>query len=176
LLIEEISSFINNTMLSLLSWISTFFIGTLTITSPDFTNNGNIPSRFSCEGENISPALHIDGLPKGVVSLVIIVHDPDAAMEGGVTHWIVWNIDPVKDIPQKFNGGTQGENTRKKEGYMGPCPPTGTHHYHFIIYALDDHLNLDLSTNKDQLEKAMENHILAKGELIGLYKKLNPSN
>ena len=163
-------------MLSLFAWISSFFIGTLTITSPDFANNGKIPSRFSCEGENISPALHIAALPVGTKSLAIIVHDPDAPMEGGVTHWIAWNIDPVKDIPQKFNGGTQGENTRKKEGYMGPCPPTGTHHYHFIVYALDDHLNLDLSTNKEQLEKAMKNHILAKGELIGLYKKLNQNN
>jgi len=158
-------------MLNLFSIIAWFFSSTLTITSPDFKSNEMIPSRFSCEGENISPALHIEGLPAGTKSLAIIVHDPDAQMQGGVTHWIAWNIDPVQDIPQKFEGGTQGMNTRKKEGYMGPCPPTGAHHYHFKVYALDSRLNLNLDTNEEQLENEMKNHILAEGELVGLYKK-----
>lgn len=160
-------------MINLFTYISIFFASTLTITSPVFTANNMIPARYSCEGENVSPALHIEGLPAGTKSLAIIVHDPDAAMQGGVTHWIAWNIEPSGDIPEKFNGGTEGMNTAKKEGYMGPCPPTGTHHYHFMVYALDNFLTLDMSTSKDQLENAMQDHILAKGELIGLYKKQN---
>ncbi len=163
-------------MINLLTFLSVFVASTLTITSPAFKNNQMIPSKYSCEGENTSPALHIEGMPTGTKSIALIVHDPDAPMQGGVTHWIAWNIDPAIDIPEKFEGGTQGMNTRQKEGYMGPCPPTGVHHYHFMIYALDGFLTLDKNSSKTDLEKAMEGHILAKGELIGLYRKQSTSN
>jgi Raf kinase inhibitor-like YbhB/YbcL family protein len=152
--------------------VTLFTNATLTITSPDFTENGMIPSKFTCEGENTSPALHISGLPSGTKYLAIILQDPDAPMKGGFTHWVAFNIDPLADIPQKFNGGVQAMNGASKAGYIGPCPPTGTHHYHFMIYALDSKLDLPASSNKEQLEKAMEGHILAQGDLVGLYKKV----
>ena len=160
-------------MFNLITFIIYMFHASLTISSPDFKNDGMIPTRFTCEGDNTSPAIHVAGIPTGTKALAIIVHDPDAPIKGGFTHWVAWNIDPVSDIPQKFNGGMEGMNGRDKAGYMGPCPPSGMHHYHFMVYALDAKLQIDKKTNKDQLEKAMEGHVLAKGELVGLYKKVN---
>ncbi len=94
-------------------------------------------------------------------------------MAGGFTHWVVWNIAIDGNIPEDFKGAEQGWNGAKKAGYIGMCPPTGTHHYHFKVYALDTQLTLDKSTDKAGLEKAMTGHILAEGEIVGLYKKVN---
>jgi Raf kinase inhibitor-like YbhB/YbcL family protein len=159
-------------MYYLITFIIYMLNATLTVSSPDFKAGGMIPTQFSCEGDNTSPALHIEGLPSSAKSLAIIVHDPDAPMKGGVTHWIAWNIEPMKDFPHKYNGGVEGLNTRQKEGYMGPCPPSGTHHYHFVVYALDSKLSVDKKSTEDELKKAMDGHILAHGEIIGLYKKM----
>ena len=159
-------------MFNILTYMVTMFTSiALTVTSPDFTQNGMIPSKFTCEGENSSPALHIGGLPAGTRSIAIICHDPDAPLKGGFTHWVAFNIDPVAFIPAKFNGGIQAMNGASKAGYMGPCPPSGTHHYHFMVYALDSKLDLPASSGKEQLEKALQGHVLAQGELVGLYKK-----
>lgn len=143
----------------------------LTVTSIAFADNGTIPAKYSCEGEEISPPLHITGIPGGTKSLALILHDPDAAVEGGFTHWVVWNIDINGNIPENFKGAEQGLNGAKKQGYKGMCPPSGTHHYHFKVYALDSRLNIDKNTDKAGLEKAMAGHILGEGELIGLYTK-----
>jgi Raf kinase inhibitor-like YbhB/YbcL family protein len=159
-------------MLPILSLLFTLFSNAmLTITSPDFSENTMIPSKYTCEGDNSSPALHIAGLPAKTKSLALVLHDPDAQREGGFTHWVAFNIDPIADIPEKFSGGVQAMNGASKPGYIGPCPPTGTHHYHFIIYAADSKLSLEKTADKAQLEKALQGHILAQGELIGLYKK-----
>lgn len=141
------------------------------ITSTSFSGNEMIPTKFTCDGDNISPNLHFKTLPAGTKTLAIIMHDPDAPMKGGFTHWVVWNIDPVTDIPENFKGGEQGMNGAKKEGYTGPCPPGGTHHYHFNVYALDTRLTLNRNTDKEKLENAMTGHILEKGKITGLYKK-----
>lgn len=153
--------------------LSSFACSTsLKITSSAFPDNGNIPIKYTCEGEQVSPPLNIAGIPSETKSLALIVHDPDASMKGGFTHWLVWNIDPsTPSIPEGFNGAAQGLNGAQKTGYIGMCPPTGTHHYHFMVYALDTKLDISKQTGKDGLEKAMKGHILAKGELIGLYKK-----
>jgi Raf kinase inhibitor-like YbhB/YbcL family protein len=143
----------------------------LVISSLSFSQNGMIPSRFSCEGNSISPALHLDKIPEGTKTLAVIVHDPDAPVKGGFTHWVAWNIDPQKDIPEDFKGGSQGHNGAGKTGYTGPCPPSGTHHYHFMVYALDARLDIDGNSGKVELEKAMKGHILAEGDLVGLYAK-----
>jgi len=147
---------------------------TITISSTSFTENGMIPIKYTCEGENISPALHFQNLPKEAVSLAIVVHDPDAPKAGGFIHWVAWNINPVLDIPENYKGGEQGMNDARESGYMGPCPPSGTHHYHFKVYALDTILTLDKNASKTMLEKAMIGHILAEGDLVGLYKKIKP--
>ncbi len=146
----------------------------LAVTSTSFENNASIPLKYSCEGEQISPPLHVTNLPAAAKSLALILHDPDAARQGGFTHWVTWNIDTSGDIPEGFKGGNQGHNGAGKPGYIGMCPPSGTHHYHFMVYALDTRLNLDMNSDKAALEKAMEGHILARGELVGLYKKANP--
>lgn len=144
----------------------------LKITSTSFANNGSIPSKYSCEGEEASPPLLISDIPSGTKSLAIILHDPDAPREGGFTHWVVWNIDPGNNnIPENFKGAQQGLNGAGQPGYKGMCPPSGTHHYHFMVYALDTKLDIDKKTDKAGLEKSMQGHILAQGDLVGLYKK-----
>ena len=144
----------------------------LKITSTSFANNGSIPSKYSCEGEEVSPPLLISDIPSGTKSLAIILHDPDAPREGGFTHWVVWNIDPGNNnIPENFKGAQQGLNGAGQPGYKGMCPPSGTHHYHFMVYALDTKLDIDKKTDKAGLEKSMQGHILAQGDLVGLYKK-----
>ena len=156
--------------------IMTSFTGQpkLTVTSTSFTDNGSIPTKYTCEGTQTSPALNITGVPSGAKSLALILNDPDAPMAGGFTHWVMWNIPTDGNIPEDFKGAVQGFNGAKHAGYIGMCPPTGTHHYHFKIYALDTQLTLDNSTDKAGLEKAMQGHILAEGEIVGLYKKVNP--
>ncbi len=143
----------------------------LSVTSPAFSNNGMIPVKYSCEGGESSPALHITGVPAGAKSLALILHDPDAPMAGGFTHWVMWNMDVNGEVPENFKGAQQGWNGTKQNGYKGMCPPSGTHHYHFMVYALDTKLSIDNNSDKAALEKAMEGHIVAEGELTGLYKK-----
>ena len=124
----------------------------LTVTSTSFTDNGNIPSKYTCEGTQTSPALNVTGVPSGAKSLALILHDPDAGKDG-FTHWVVWNIAVDGNIPEDFKGAEQGFNGAKKSGYTGMCPPTGTHHYHFKVYALDTQLTLDKPLIKPGLKK-----------------------
>jgi len=143
----------------------------LVITSTSFVENGMIPAKYTCEGKGINPPLHIANIPAGTRSLALTLHDPDAPMKGGFTHWVMWNIDVKGDISENFKEAMQGINSAKKNGYMGMCPPGGTHRYNFHVYALDTKLSLDKNTDKATLEKAMEGHILSGGILTGLYKK-----
>ncbi len=159
-------------MKTILIILTAFLIdGSLTITSTSFAENGQIPSKYTCDGDNITPSLHINNLPKETKTMAVIMHDPDAPKKGGFTHWVVWNIEPMMNIPENFKGGDNGMNGANIDGYTGPCPPYGIHHYHFNVYALDTKLTLETTTGKDGLEKAMQGHILAKGELIGLYER-----
>jgi Raf kinase inhibitor-like YbhB/YbcL family protein len=142
---------------------------TLTIKSPAFANNDFIPSKYTCDGSNINPELNVKDIPADTRSLALIMDDPDAP-KGTFDHWIMWNI-PVKDkIEENTSPGAQGKNGKGENRYTGPCPPSGTHHYHFKIYALDTKLDLPVSTDKQALLSAIEGHILASGELIGVYK------
>ena len=149
----------------------TSFTPALKIGSSAFSYNGMIPAKYSCEGEQASPPLDVTGIPSGTKSLALILHDPDAPRAGGFTHWVLWNVDVKGVIPENFKGAMQGHNGMGKQGYVGMCPPSGTHHYHFKVYALDTKLDISESTDKDGLEKAMKGHILAEGDLVGLYKK-----
>lgn len=142
----------------------------LTITSSSFQNNQQIPSKYTCDADNINPPLIIENIPQETKTLTLIVDDPDAPI-GNFNHWIVWNIPPTLSIQENSIPGTEGINSFKQQSYSGPCPPSGTHRYFFKVYALDTTLNLDSNSNKADLEKAMKTHILAKGELIGLYSK-----
>lgn len=140
------------------------------LTSPEFENNGSIPRKFTCQGEDVNPVLIVEGVPDGAKSLALIIDDPDAPM-GTWVHWVVYDIPVVSRIDEDNIPGKQGMNDFGKKNYGGPCPPSGTHRYFFKMYALDSVLNLKEGVRKKDLEKAMEGHILDKAELIGLYKK-----
>ena len=149
------------------------------LTSPSFQSESDIPAKFTCQGEDISPELAWKDAPAGTRTFALIVHDPDAPRAGGFTHWVVYNIPAsVRQIPQDApkgdqlpGGGIQGRNDGGRVGYMGPCPPSGTHRYYFRLYALDAELNLQPGAGKDDLEQAMQGHLLQKAELMGRYRK-----
>lgn len=141
-----------------------------------FDNNGMIPKKYTCDGENISPPLFIENLSENAKSLVIIVEDPDANY---FTHWVIYNIPPISEIPENIPKGKiiekpfrawQGKNDFGYYGYGGPCPPSGTHRYYFEVFVLDTVLE-DKEYTKDELLSAMEGHVIQKGVLVGLYKR-----
>jgi Raf kinase inhibitor-like YbhB/YbcL family protein len=146
--------------------------------SSAFAANELIPSEYTCEGKDISPPLFWDTVPVSTKSIALIGDDPDAPGKTWV-HWVVYNLPPdLRSLAQNIeptkriaNGGLQGINDFGKIGYGGPCPPSGTHRYFFKLYALDLKLDLEAGATKTQLETAMEGHILAYTELIGLYRK-----
>jgi len=143
----------------------------LSIKSPAFEPNKLIPRKYTCDGQDINPPLIIEGTPKEAKTLVLAVDDPDAP-RGTFDHWIVWNIPTsTGKIGENTIPGIEGINDGRARGYMGPCPPSGTHRYFFKVYALDTELNLGANSKKKDVEKAMQNHILGKGELIGLYRR-----
>ncbi len=143
------------------------------LTSPIFTDNQMIPSKYTCDGENVSPPLEISEVSERAKSLVLIVDDPDAP-GGDWVHWTVWNIPlDTKEILEGTipEGASEGVTDFGKPGYGGPCPPSGTHRYFFKLYAIGADLYLDSLAAKKDIEKAMEGYIIAKAELIGLYKR-----
>jgi Raf kinase inhibitor-like YbhB/YbcL family protein len=142
----------------------------LRINSSAFENNGYIPSKYTCDGEDVNPPLNIEGLPKETLSLTLIVDDPDAPM-GTWDHWIVWNIEPTEKVEENKVPGIEGINDFHRHSYGGPCPPSGTHRYFFKVYALDTMLDLDVNSRKKDVERAIKHHIIAKGHVIGLYKR-----
>lgn len=142
----------------------------LSITSPAFKPGGSIPSRYTCEGEDVSPPLVIRNIPSEAKSLVLIVEDPDAP-RGTWLHWLVWNIPVVGQIHENEIPGEQGMNDFGRIDYGGPCPPSGTHRYYFNVYALNTLLDLPEGCSQDKVRKAMEAHVIAHGELVGLYRK-----
>lgn len=147
---------------------------TMKISSPAFADSASIPSRYTCDGQNISPPLQIGQVPAEAKSLALVLHDPDAPAPGGFTHWVVWNIPPqTKEIPENAlpMGAVQGRNGTGKSQWTAPCPPSGTHRYQFTLYALDTVLNIPSSTDQPGLEKAMQGHILAQQMLVGLYQR-----
>jgi len=142
------------------------------LTSPNFKHNEKIPVRFTGDGEDINPTLEINDIPEETKSLVLIVDDPDAPV-GNWDHWIVFNINPkIKKIFKNSvpEDGIQGRNSWGTSNYRGPKPPSGTHRYFFKIFAINTKLGLDTGDSKEEIEKAMEGHILDKAELIGLYR------
>lgn len=142
----------------------------LNVSSIAFKSNEFIPVKYTCEGINVNPPLNIDEIPEGAKSLALIVDDPDAPA-GVWVHWIVWNIPVVKEIKEDSIPGIEGINSFHAHEYRGPCPPSRTHRYYFKVYALDTLLNISVKSDKKELIEAMENHILAEGEVIGLFTR-----
>ena len=145
------------------------------LTSPVFNHQTPLPTRYTCDGINISPPLNWYEVPASAKSLVLIMDDPDAP--GGIwDHWIIFNL-PVSMTSldegiQQFPSGTKlGKNSWGKEQYGGPCPPDRQHRYFFKLYALDNYLELPSGVTKKQIKQAMKGRIIAETKLIGLYAR-----
>ncbi len=144
----------------------------LEISSVEFDHNGKIPSKYTCDDEDINPELQISGVPGDAKSLALVMDDPDAPM-GVWDHWVMWNIKPTDLIKKNSvpEGAIQGRNGWGNNEYGGPCPPSGEHRYFFKVYALGQTLDLPPNSDKGALEKAMSGKILAQGHLIGKYSR-----
>ena len=155
----------------------------LELTSPAFDDGGEIPRHFTCDGDDVSPALAWTGAPDGTRSLALIVDDPDApdpaAPKRVWVHWVLYNLPPTsKGVPEAVTRASLGASVRgalndwNRQGYGGPCPPIGRHRYFHKLYALDTVLSdLGARARKADLERAMEGHILARAELVGTYQR-----
>jgi len=151
----------------------------ISLSSTAFKDGEEIPARYTCDGQDISPPLEWGEPPSGTRAFALIMDDLDAP-RGGFTHWLIFNIASdsrqlVEAIPaqdQLPDGALQGKNDFGGTGYGGPCPPTGSHHrYQFTLYALDHPLDLKAGTSKEQLLSAMQGHVLAQGQLTGTYQR-----
>ena len=165
----------------------------LTVTSPAFKDGATMPADLTADGKNVSPAINWTGAPASTRQFAVILHDPDAPLAGGFTHWVIYKIPPTaKGLPEAVPAGAsvtgsgiagaiQGPTgftafARRggpppEPGYRGPAPPPGApHHYHFAVYALDD-VDLQPGLDRNGLLKAIEGHTLAQGEIVGLYQR-----
>jgi Raf kinase inhibitor-like YbhB/YbcL family protein len=149
----------------------------LTISSPSFSNGGDIAKKFTCDGTDVSPQLSWTDPPAGTKTFALLADDPDAPV-GNWNHWTMWNLPPnLRGLPEGVSkearlpdGSEQGSNDFRKPGYNGPCPPPGKpHRYYFKLFALDANLELKPGAGKKQLETAMKGHILAQSEWMGRY-------
>ncbi len=154
----------------------------LKITSAAFEQGRDIPARYTCEGQDVSPPLEWSDLPRNAKTLSLIVDDPDAPdpakPQRVYVHWVVYNIpasvDSLKENASKDGmpkGALQGNNDWGKAEYGGPCPPIGRHRYFFKLYALDTALAVSSAATKADLERAMQGHVVGSGELMGTYQK-----
>ena len=155
---------------------------TLKITSSAFQPGGAIPSKYTCEGQDVSPPLAWSGAPSNTKSFALIVDDPDAPdpakPQRVYVHWVVYNTPPTAtSLPENASkkglpkGAVQGKNDWGKAEYGGPCPPIGRHRYFFKLYALDIELTGLSSPTKADVERAVKGHVVDSGELVGTYQK-----
>ncbi|HEY43786.1 MAG TPA: YbhB/YbcL family Raf kinase inhibitor-like protein [Anaerolineae bacterium] len=148
------------------------------LSSPAFEEGAPIPRKYSCDGEDISPPLYWTDPTEDIMSFALISDDPDAPV-GTWVHWVLYNLPAdTRSLPEAFpsdlelpDGTKNGENSWRRLGYGGPCPPGGTHRYFFKLYALDTLLEMASGVTKDQLLQAMEGHIIAETELMGTYTR-----
>jgi len=159
---------------------------TLTVASPSFTNNQPLPKDFTPDGRNISPALTWTGAPQATREFALILEDPDAGNPPPFVHWVMYKIpatakglpenvpiDPSAPMPAEISGALQGANGFRRNIYRGPAPPPGRpHHYHFIVYALDQPLAVAAGLTRQQLLDAMKGHIIGQGEIVATYERV----
>jgi Raf kinase inhibitor-like YbhB/YbcL family protein len=146
--------------------------------SSAFAEDGRIPKRHTADGPDLSPPLSWSGIPAGTKSLVLIVHDPDAP-RGDWVHWVLLDLPPqvtglsegVPDSPEPPSGGRHGTNDFRRLGWGGPAPPSGTHRYVFLLYALDAPTGLSVGATRAQALAAMKGHVLSEASLTGLYSR-----
>ena len=151
-------------------------VNKMKLTSFVFVNNGEIPSKYTCDDKNISPPLEISDVPKNAKSLVLIMDDPDAIKpaEKVWDHWIVFNIpaDTTKINEGEEPKGIHGRGTGGNSKYSGPCPPDAMHRYFFKLYALDTNLEVREGASKREVEESMKGHILDQATLMGTYERV----
>ncbi|HUN89557.1 MAG TPA: YbhB/YbcL family Raf kinase inhibitor-like protein [Terriglobales bacterium] len=147
------------------------------ISTSSFSSGASIPTKFTCDGQDVSPQLSWSRAPEATKSFALIADDPDAPA-GTWTHWLIWDIPVASNqlaegVPKTEEVGglaRQGQNDFRKIGYNGPCPPPGKpHRYYFKLFALDSKLNIHTGANRAQLDAAMKGHILAQTEVMGRY-------
>lgn len=149
------------------------------LSSPAFAEGGSIPMKYTCEGENINPPLEIEGVPAKAGSLVLIMDDPDVPpsvrADQMYDHWVIFDIPPtIRMIEENSpSPGVMGKSTNGQNTYVGPCPPDREHRYFFKLYALDREIRLRTGATKQEVERAMQGHILAEAKLMGRYRKQN---
>lgn len=149
------------------------------ITSPAFSDGGQIPTKYTCDGQDLSPPLKWDCLPPGTQAVALICDDPDAPI-GTFVHWVLYNLPAeLHELPEGLrgeatlpDGSQQGISDFGRIGYGGPCPPSGTHRYYFKVYALDAKVAPGPGAGKADLLRAMKGHILGEGQTIGKYRRI----
>ena len=148
------------------------------VASSAFDEGGVMPARYTCDGLDVSPPLSWSSVPDGTQSFALIADDPDVP-SGTFVHWVLYNLSPdrrrlLEDVPNREtlpSGAAQGVNGAGSVGYIGPCPPGGTHRYIFKVYALDTRLNPGAGATKGDLLDAMEGHVLAEGRQMATYRR-----
>ncbi|MDE1925183.1 MAG: YbhB/YbcL family Raf kinase inhibitor-like protein [Patescibacteria group bacterium] len=145
------------------------------LTSPAFENDGQIPTRYTCDGEGIRPPLEISGTPPHTRSLALIVDDLDARDgDQNFLHWIAWNIHPHTTLIKEnkpLPGAIEGKTSFGTYHWGAPCPPKGMHRYRFQLFALDKEIDLERDSTAEDLEEEMDGHVLAEAELVGTYRR-----
>ena len=150
---------------------------TMKLTSPAFADLGTIPAQYTCDGPGVNPPLELHDIPAGTKSLVLMMEDPDVPrnfrVDGIFVHWLVWNIpSSTTSFPENSEpSGVVGKNSGGKIGFTPPCPPNGSHRYFFRVFALDTELVIPSNASNVDVKHAMQNNILAQGELMGRYER-----
>ncbi|MDX6708309.1 MAG: hypothetical protein QOI48_4155 [Solirubrobacteraceae bacterium] len=148
-------------------------VADLTLRSPAFSNHESIPRRHAQDGENLAPPLDWSGVPDGTKAFALVVHDPDAPLVDGYTHWVAYGIPgDATGLPEGGGDAVAGVNSSGDTGYSGPAPPPGhgVHHYYFWIYALDDEIDLEPGLDRRALLERIEDRVIEQARLIGLYE------
>lgn len=149
-------------------------IADLRIRSDSFDGHGRLPDRHTCEGEDVAPALSWSGAPEGTKSFAIVVHDPDAPLLDGFTHWVAYGIPgDATGLPEGGGDAVNGTNSFGEQRYNGPAPPPGhgPHHYYFWIYALGEDLDLEPGLDRRALYERIEDHVIEQARVIGTYER-----
>jgi Raf kinase inhibitor-like YbhB/YbcL family protein len=147
-------------------------VADLRLSSPAFDGHSRIPDRHTGNGEDIAPSLEWTGVPDGTKSFAVVMHDPDAPLVDGFTHWVAYDIrGDATGLPEGGGDVTEGPNSMGKTGYIGPAPPSGhgPHHYYFWVYALDDDLELEPGLDRRALLARIEDHVIEQARLVGTY-------
>ena len=147
-------------------------VADLALRSPAFSNHEPIPRRHASDGENVAPALEWSGVPEGTQAFAVVMHDPDAPLVDGFTHWVAYGIPAVATgLPEGGGDAVAGVNSSGDIGYRGPAPPAGhgPHYYYFWVYALDEDLDLEPGLDRRALLQLLEDHVIEQARLVGTY-------